>query len=115
MNPAQSIHLREKSIAGPTERSEDANASSKLAEKDLRFSMKMVLAPNLTFGCSLSELLSGPQIELVEELDSLSSGAALRVAERPVREASRHFIFISPDHSRAERCGYGILKWIFRR
>ena len=87
----------------------------KFAEKDLRFSMKMVLAPNLTFGCSLSELLSGPQIELVEELDSLSSGAALRVAERPVREASRHFIFISPDHSRAERCGNGILKWIFRR
>jgi hypothetical protein len=41
-----SIHLCEKNIAGPTERSEDANASSKLAEEDLRFSMKMVFAPD---------------------------------------------------------------------
>ena len=41
----QSIHLREKNIVGPTERSEDANASSKLAEEDLRFSMKMMFAP----------------------------------------------------------------------
>ena len=43
--PAQSIHLREKNIAGPTERSEDANASSKLAEENLRFSMKIMFAP----------------------------------------------------------------------
>jgi hypothetical protein len=41
----QIIHLREKNIAGPTERSEDANASSKLAEEDLRFSMKMMFVP----------------------------------------------------------------------
>ena len=55
--PEESIHLREKNIAGPTcifvrktlrvrpERSEDAEASSKLEEEDLRFSMKMMLAP----------------------------------------------------------------------
>ena len=41
----QSIHLREKNIAGSTERSEDANASSKLAEENLRFSMKIMFAP----------------------------------------------------------------------
>jgi hypothetical protein len=40
----QSIHLREKNIAGSTERSEDAKASSKLAEENLRFSMKMMLS-----------------------------------------------------------------------
>ena len=49
----------------------------------------------------------------MEELDSLASGAALRVTESPVREATRHFIFIGPDHSRAESRGYGVLKWIF--
>jgi hypothetical protein len=43
--PEASILLHEKNIVGPTERSEDANASSKLAEEDLRFSMKMMLAP----------------------------------------------------------------------
>jgi hypothetical protein len=53
----QIIHLREKNIAGPTERSEDANASSKLAEEDLRFSMKMMFAPPLKLCGSLSELL----------------------------------------------------------
>ena len=41
----QSIHLREKNIVGSTERSEDANASSKLAEEHLRFSMKIMFAP----------------------------------------------------------------------
>ena len=41
----QSIHLREKNIVGPTERSEDTNVSSKLAEEDLRFSMKMMFVP----------------------------------------------------------------------
>ena len=40
----QNIHLREKNIVGSTERSEDANASSKLAEENLRFSMKMMFA-----------------------------------------------------------------------
>jgi len=42
--PEASILLHEKNIVGPTERSEDANASSKLAEEDLRFSMKMMFA-----------------------------------------------------------------------
>ena len=41
----QNIHLREKNIVGSTERSEDANASSKLAEENLRFSMKIMFAP----------------------------------------------------------------------
>jgi len=41
----QSIYLREKIIVGSTERSEDANACSKLAEENLRFSMKMMFAP----------------------------------------------------------------------
>ena len=111
--PVQSIHLHEKNIVGPTERSEDANASSKLAGQDRRFSMKMMLAPDLNQSYSPSELLSCPQVEIVEELDSLASGAALRVTESPVREATRHFIFIGPDHSRAESRGYGVLKWIF--
>ena len=53
----QNIHLREKNIVGPTERSEDANASSKLAEEDLRFSAKMMFAPAFIFRCSPSELL----------------------------------------------------------
>jgi len=33
-------------IVSPTERSENAAAFSKLAEKDLRFSMKMMFAPD---------------------------------------------------------------------
>ena len=53
----QDIHLREKNIVGPTERSEDTNVSSKLAEEDLRFSMKMMFAPHLKLCGSLSELL----------------------------------------------------------
>ena len=44
--PAQSIHLREKSIAGPTERSKSAQALFKLTGQDLRFSMKMMFAPD---------------------------------------------------------------------
>jgi hypothetical protein len=40
-------HLREKNIVYPTERSENAAAFSKLAEKDIRFSMKMMLAAGL--------------------------------------------------------------------
>ena len=40
-------HLREKNIVYPTERSENAAAFSKLAEKDIRFSMKMMLADGL--------------------------------------------------------------------
>ena len=45
--PEQSIHLREKSIAGPTERSSRGGLPSlrKLAGQDLRFSMKMMFAP----------------------------------------------------------------------
>ena len=42
----QSIHLREKNIVGPTERSKNALAFFKLAEEDLRFSMKMMFAPD---------------------------------------------------------------------
>ena len=41
----QNIHLREKNIVYPTERSENAAAFSKLAGEDIRFSMKMMLAP----------------------------------------------------------------------
>ena len=41
----EKIHLHKKSIASLTERSENATAFSKLAEKDLRFSMKMVFEP----------------------------------------------------------------------
>ena len=41
----QIILLHEKSIVSPTERSENATAFSKLAEKGLRFSMKMMFAP----------------------------------------------------------------------
>ncbi len=44
--PVQSIHLREKSIAGPTERSKSAQALFKLTGQDLRFSMKMMFAPD---------------------------------------------------------------------
>ena len=46
--PAQSIHLREKNIAGPTERSRRGGKPllRKLAGKDLRFSMKMMFAPD---------------------------------------------------------------------
>ena len=40
----QIIHLREKNIVYPTERSENAVAFSKLAGQDIRFSMKMVFA-----------------------------------------------------------------------
>jgi hypothetical protein len=41
----QNIHLREKNIVYPTERSENATAFSKLAGEDIRFSMKMMFAP----------------------------------------------------------------------
>ena len=41
----QNIHLREKNIVYPTERSENAAAFSKLAGEDIRFSMKMMFAP----------------------------------------------------------------------
>jgi hypothetical protein len=40
----QNIHLREKNIARPAERSRNANAFLKLEVKDLRFSMKMMFA-----------------------------------------------------------------------
>jgi len=40
----QIIHLREKNIVYPTERSENAMAFSKLAGQDIRFSMKMMFA-----------------------------------------------------------------------
>ena len=40
----QIIHLREKNIVYPTERSENAVAFSKLAGQDIRFSMKMMFA-----------------------------------------------------------------------
>ena len=43
--PAQSINLREKSIVSPPERSGNAQAFPKLAEEDLRFSMKMMFEP----------------------------------------------------------------------
>ena len=43
--PAENIHLREKNIVYPTERSENATAFSKLAGEDIRFSMKMMFAP----------------------------------------------------------------------
>jgi hypothetical protein len=43
--PAQSINLREKSIVSPPERSGNAQAFPKLAEQDLRFSMKMMFEP----------------------------------------------------------------------
>ena len=45
----QSIHLREKNIAGPTERSRRGGLPPlrKLAGKDLRFSMKMMRAAGL--------------------------------------------------------------------
>ena len=61
--PAAGIHLREKNIAGPTERSEYAYAYSKLVGQELRFSMKMMPAPDIVLG-SLSGLipmqLAGP-------------------------------------------------------
>jgi hypothetical protein len=46
--PAQSIHLREKNIAGPTERSRRGGKPPlrKLAGQDLRFSMKMMFVPD---------------------------------------------------------------------
>ena len=44
MYPAANIHLREKNIVYPTERSENAVAFSKLAGQDIRFSMKMMFA-----------------------------------------------------------------------
>ena len=50
----------------------------------------------------------------MEELDSLASGAALRVAESPVGEACRYFLFVGPDHCLAERRGYGVFEWIIR-
>ena len=43
--PTQSILLREKNIAGPTERPKNAKHFLRLAGKDLRFSMKMMFAP----------------------------------------------------------------------
>ena len=39
----QSIHLREKNIAGPTERSRNAKHFASSQERDQRFSMKMIL------------------------------------------------------------------------
>ena len=48
--PAAGIHLREKNIAGPTERSEYAYAYSKLVGQELRFSMKMMPAPDIVLG-----------------------------------------------------------------
>ena len=50
----QIIHLREKNIVYPTERSENAMAFSKLAGQDIRFSMKMMFAAgywNLAADC----------------------------------------------------------------
>jgi len=46
--PTQSIHLREKNIAGPTERSRRGGKLPlrKLAGQDLRFSMKMMFVPD---------------------------------------------------------------------
>ena len=43
--PAQNIHLHKKSIVSLTERSGNAQAFPKLAEEDLRFSMKMMFEP----------------------------------------------------------------------
>ena len=54
--PEQSIHLREKNIAGPTERPKNAKHFLRLAGKDLRFSMKMMFAPDSEVKSSPSEL-----------------------------------------------------------
>ena len=43
---ASGIDLREKNIVYPTERSENATAISKLAEEDIRSSMKMMPVPD---------------------------------------------------------------------
>ena len=59
MSPAESIHLREKNIAGPTERSRKGGEPPlrKLGGQDLRFSMKMMLTPDQEVSRSPSELL----------------------------------------------------------
>ena len=58
MSPAESIHLREKNIAGPTERSRRDGEPSlrKLGGQDLRFSMKMMLTPDQEISRSPTEL-----------------------------------------------------------
>ena len=58
-SPAESIHLREKNIAGPTERSRKGGEPPlrKLGGQDLRFSMKMMLTPDQEVSCSPSKLL----------------------------------------------------------
>ena len=43
------IHLREKNIAGQTERSQNAQHFASSQGRDLRFSMKMMHAPILYF------------------------------------------------------------------
>jgi len=67
-SPAASIHLREKNIAGPTERLRKGGEPPlrKLAGKDLRFSMKMMLTPDHEVSRSPSELLriAGPFFSL---------------------------------------------------
>jgi len=56
---AESIHLHEKNIAGPTERSRKGGEPPlrKLGGQDLRFSMKMMLTPDQEVSRSPSELL----------------------------------------------------------
>ena len=58
MSPAESIHLREKNIAGPTERSRKGGEAPlrKLGGQDLRFSMKMMLTPDQEISRSPTEL-----------------------------------------------------------
>ena len=58
-SPAESIHLREKNIAGPTERSRKRGEPPlrKLGGQDLRFSMKMMLTPDQEVSRNPSELL----------------------------------------------------------
>ena len=57
-SPAESIHLREKNIAGPTERSRKGGEPPlrKLGGQDLRFSMKMMLTPDQEISLSPTEL-----------------------------------------------------------
>ena len=57
-SPAESIHLREKNIAGPTERSRKGGEPPlrKLGGQDLRFSMKMMLTPDQEISRSPTEL-----------------------------------------------------------
>ena len=73
-SPAESIHLREKNIAGPTERSRKGGVPPlrKLGGQDLRFSMKMMLTPDQEESRSPSELLRAASpffIPLLSQID----------------------------------------------